>query len=95
MDSTLFRTFIVCFLSEHPLAFFSTLAFPLFDLAPLNVAAWVCHWQDKPFYFPFTFLDLLLSYLAHNHVSQPYKYPCARLTEQQATTAPSLSLLFI
>ena len=44
-------------------------------------------------YFPFTFLDLSLSYLAHNCVSQPYKYPCAHLTEQQATTAPSLSCL--
>jgi len=80
------------FLSEHPLAFFSTLAFPLFDLAPtvapLNVAARVCRRQDQPFYFTFTFLDLLLSYLSRNRVSQPYKYPCARLAEQQAIAAP-------
>jgi len=85
--------FTVCFLSEHLLTFFSTLAFPLFDLVPLNIVAWVHRWQDQPFYFPFTFLDLSLLYLAHNRVSQPYKYLCTHLAEQQATTAPSLSCL--
>jgi len=70
------------------------LSLPLFDLAPAamppkpNVAVRVCRRQDRRFYLPFTFLDISLSYLSRNRISKPYKYPCARLAEKQATAAP-------
>jgi len=60
-----------------------------------DVAVWVCHHQDRfflPSFYPH-FYSLVRSVLVPNRVSQPYKYPCARLAKQQATVAQVLSLL--
>jgi len=71
MDSTLFRTFIVCFSIRTPARLLLYLSFSLFDLAPTvvppkpNVAAGVCH-RQRPFlllYFFLGFYSLVSSVL--------------------------------
>jgi len=55
----------------------------------------VAHHQDRfflPSFYPH-FYSLVRSVLVPNRVSQPYKYPCARLAKQQATVAQVLALL--
>jgi len=97
-----FVRLLLVFLIRTSARFLPTLAF-LYSTShpPLcpsisNIATHVCRRQDRrykraPFHLPFTFKfhSLVRSVLVPNCVSQPYKYPCARLAEKQATVAQS------
>jgi len=90
-----FRTFIAFLSYQNLRSLLRYLSIPLCDLAPTamppkpNVAARVCAGKTDALHFPFPLnsTHLFVAYLSRNRVSQTYKYPCARLAEQQAIVA--------